>query len=557
MAMWRDGGAAGALRPRADGLLAADAPPIVPIMTPALQGELSAAGVLRLERWGVGEIGRVRVEGLEGPFVIAPNAIEGAGGARLAAAQSAPVLALSGASVAGVTAGSDGRLVVERREAGWLIAGGAHDAEAAAGLALGIEAAQREADAYVRRCDKLPTAEPLLRSLVIQGAHAALSSPRRHADGGFAGLSAGLVYASPPRTYYRDGYWTLQLLLRAAPELAAAQIDLLAGGVGPDGEAPSAVIIHCPHAEDFERRRLEDLAMQAIHWRAGEWWSDHFDSPLFFTLAVGDYVGATGDAAMAERHWPALKAIFARYQRLRGPAGLPLKPGNDRDWADNVRRSGLVAYDLGLWVGALDVTARLGAGRDAETARAARQTAEAARTAISAALWRGRWCADYAPAEGPSEDHLALDALTLLRHDAIPEDQALETLEAVREQLESRRNAAQPYGDFGMLSVFPPFSRRADLRAKSAFPYRYHNGADWPWLDGLYAAERLRRGLPGWRYPLLRWWEAALAQGWAGPIEYFSPPFGRGSLLQAWSSLPAAVALTYADHVLAGDAESR
>ena len=38
-----------------------------------------------------------------------------------------------------------------------------------------------------------------------------------------------------------------------------------------------------------------------------------------------------------------------------------------------------------------------------------------------------------------------------------------------------------------------------------------------------------------------------------GAVEYFSPPFGRGSLLQGWSSLPAAVALAHRDIVLAGD----
>ena len=38
--------------------------------------------------------------------------------------------------------------------------------------------------------------------------------------------------------------------------------------------------------------------------------------------------------------------------------------------------------------------------------------------------------------------------------------------------------------------------------------------ADWPWLDGLYAGELLRRGRPGWRYPLTRWWESCLANGW-------------------------------------------
>ena len=97
---------------------------------------------------------------------------------------------------------------------------------------------------------------------------------------------------------------------------------------------------------------------------------------------------------------------------------------------------------------------------------------------------------------------------------------------------------------------------KADTRSKSAFAYRYHNGSDWPWLSGLYAEERLRRGLPGWRYPMLRWWETCLEQGWMGAVEYFAPPWGRGSLLQGWSGMPAAAALKYRDVVLAGDPDA-
>jgi len=524
-------------------------------MTPALQGELNELGELRLARWGVGEIGRVQIVGLQGPFVIGPNSVAAANGARLDAAQTAPALALSGARIGRVDRGGAGRLIVEPRGADWLIAGGAHRDEALSGLTLSIAEAQGESAAHVRRCDLMAGAEPLLRSLVLAGAHAALSSARRHPDGGFAGLSAGLVYANPPRTYYRDGYWTLQLLIRIAPELAAAEIELLASKIEPDGEAPSAVILDGPHAEEFERRRLEELALSAIHWRAGEWWSDHFDSPLLFVLALADYARASGDAALAQRFWPKLQAIMTRYLRLKGPQGLPVKPANDRDWADNVRRGGLVAYDLGLWIGALDAIAELGATIDPATGRAAAAEAAAARRALPAALWRGAWCADYVRADGSAEDHLALDALTLVRYGALPEPEALATLEAVRGRLESRRNAEQPWGDFGMLCVFPPFARPGELHGKSASAFRYHNGADWPWLDALYAAERLRRGLGGWRYPLTRWWEVALAQGWPAPVEYFSPPFGRGSLLQAWSSLPAAVALAHADQVLQGEAE--
>jgi hypothetical protein len=541
------------LRARPDGLIDADALPALPLMGPRLQGELAADGTLRLAIWGTGDVGNLRLIGLTGPFVAAPNRLRASDGSGIALAQSAPALAIRGAQVDRVHTESAGPMIVASRPEGVLIAAGMDAAEAAKGLALDFAAVEREADAYAARCDLMPVADPLLRGMVVQGVHAALSSVRGYPNGDFGGLAAGLAYSTPARTYYRDGYWTLQLLLRLAPKVVADEIDVLAERVGEDGEAPSGVIMEGPHALAFEAYRLAEPALAAVHWRPGEWWSDHFDSPLFMILAVGDYVAATGDDALARRHWAKLLAVFHRYLALRGPDGLPVKPRNDRDWADNVYRQGLVSYDLGLWVGALDVLARLGATLDPAVAAQASGEAAAARAAIDRTLRSDGVMVDYLRSDGWVEPHLALDVMTLLRFDAVEDERALVMLEQARERLESRRNPDQPYGDFGMLCVWPPFSDRAALRAKSAFPYRYHNGGDWPWLDGLYAAERLRRGLGGWRYPLTRWWAACLEHGWAGPVEHYSTPFGRGSLLQAWSSLPAAVALAWADRVLAGD----
>ena len=518
--------------------------PAFPLMAPRLQGELGIDGALHLSIWGAGEVGRLKLEGLEGPFVVAPNRLRGSNGG-LWAAQSAPALTITGARPVEVDSGGAGRLTVAERGDGWLVAAGMDDAEIERALVLELDVIQHEADAYAARCDLAPAASPLLRSLVMQGVHAALSSIRGYPDGAFAGLSAGLAYSMPARTYYRDGYWTMQLLLRVAPDVVAAEIDLLATTVQSDGEAPSGVILQGPHAATFEAYRLAEPLLAAAHWRPGEWWSDHFDSPLFFVIVVGEHAATTGDDTLARRHWPKLLAVFNRYMALRGLQGLPVKPRNDRDWADNVYRQGLVSYDLGLWVGALDTLARLGAAIDPDIGGQARREAVAARAAIDLQLRRDGVFVDYLRTDGWVEPHLALDALTLLRFDAIGEDRALMMLEQVRTRLESRHNDEQPYGDFGMLCVWPPFRDRAALRAKSAFPYRYHNGGDWPWLDGLYAAERLRRGLGGWRYPLTRWWETCLERGWAGPVEHYSTPFGRGSLLQAWSSLPAAVALAY------------
>jgi glycogen debranching enzyme len=544
------------LQPRADGLLDASRLPAFPIVAPRLQGELSPTGELDLSLWGEPVSARVRLTGFDRKFVVSPGRLEGEGGCSLSVAQSAPALAIRGLKLEVLRQPDGGRLILEQRGDDTLLALGASGAEAVRASTLDLSAIEAEAEAHVRRCDLMPTAEPLLRSMVMQGVHAALSSRRETETGAFAGLAAGLAYTVPARTYYRDGYWTLQLLLRIAPDVAKAQIELLADGVHEDGEAPSGVITAAPEANQlWERLRLSRPVLAAIHWRPGEWWSDHFDSPLLFVLAVGDYVEATGDLALAQRLWPKLQAVCERYRRLAGTDGLPLKPRNDRDWADNVFREGLVAYDLGLWVGALDVAARLGEQLDPLAAARARAEAAQARAAIDRTLWRGGWYADFVRADGSAEDHLALDSLTLLRHDAAPQSHALAALEQARLVLESRRNDRQPWGDFGMLCVFPLFARQGDLRDKSAFPYRYHNGADWPWLDALYAGERLRRGLDGWRYPLLRWWEYALAQGWAGAVEYASPPFGRGSLLQAWSSLPAAIALSHAEQVLAGDSD--
>jgi glycogen debranching enzyme len=546
-------------------------------MAPRLQGELRPDGRLELSLWAAGRLGSLRVQGLAGPGVIAPNRWEGAAGDGLYVAQSQPALLLRGVRAGRFTPATRGAgwaaavervpvtregarrtaslpwgaVIIETRGSDTVVAIGADQAEAESALALSAAAIVAEADAHARRCDLAPAADPLLRSLVLQGTHAALSSIRRDQHGAFAGLAAGLAYSAPARTYFRDGYWTLQLLLRAAPDAVRDEIDLLARGVQPDGEAPSGVILSGPaQSAAWEALRQRSRRLAAAH-RPGDWWSDHFDSPLFFILMIGDYLAATGDRGPADRHAPLIAAIFERYAALAAANdGLPAKPRHDRDWADNVYREGLVAYDLGLWIGALGVVQRLGgplAPRAADLAATARQRLEV--------LWTGTHYADWRRPNGSLEPHLALDSLTLLRYDAVPDDRALAVLDRARQTLESCNNTTQRWGDWGMLCAFPPFGRRADTRAKSAFAFRYHNGGDWPWLDGLYARERLRRGLADWRYPLTRWWETSLAQGWAGPVEYFSPPFGRGSLLQGWSGYPAAVALEFAEAVLNGDPE--
>jgi len=577
------------LTPRADGAIVSATPVLLPVMAPRLQADVFPDGAVDLSLWGVGKLGRVRFTPLTGPFAYGPNRVVGrTGGVHVA--QSAPVMLIQGGGGARVfparrcawwheistkdaaptwTASKSGRVMelpwgvlqVEQRGDDLLLSVGVEPDEAARGMALSAEQIIAEADAYARRCDLMPEADLVLRTMVIQGVHAALSSIRQDETGAFAGLAAGQAYSSPARTYYRDGYWTLQPLLTLAPEAVREQIRMLAKGVQPDGEAPSGVILSGrAQSKAWRAFREHPDRYKEHHLRPEDWWSDHFDSPLFLILAIGDYVRQTGDAAEAQRHWPVITSIVERYFRYAGRDGLPLKPRHDRDWADNVYREGLVSYDLGLWVGAMDVVAELGAKSDPALAKRARDGAAQARKNLDRLLWtdKHQGYADYATPDGFVEDHLVLDSLTLARYDAVPDDKALRLLHSIERTLESRNNTDQPYGDWGVLCAYPPFKRGRDIRAKTAFAFRYHNGSDWPYLDGLYAEERLRRGLGGARYALTRWWEYCLEQGWAGPVEYFAPPFGRGSLLQGWSGMPAAVALKYgAEAVNAAAAPAR
>jgi hypothetical protein len=566
-----------------DGLVASREPVLLPIMAPRLQADCEPNGRISLALWGAGTLGTVSFSQLTGPFVYGPNRVIGkAGGVYVA--QTAPAMVIRGVTGNRVVAAKRaawwhtpeagdatarasrkgdrrsfelawGSFIIEQRGDDLVLSVGASRGEAEAALSLSVETIVAEADAYVQRCDRLPEADPVLRSMVIQGTHAALSSIRQDEHGKFAGLAAGQAYSAPARTYYRDGYWTLQPLLQLAPEIVREQIRLLAVGIQPDGEAPSGVILSGQaQAIAWDKFRRGDRVYAGEHLRQGDWWSDHFDSPLFFVLTLGDYVAATGDLEEAKRHWLTVTAILERYFAASGPDGLPKKPNHDRDWADNVYREGYVSYDIGLWLGALDAVARLGKTIDPELSGKAQFQAELARLNLDRALWMktGNY-ADFVNSDGFAEDHLTLDSLTLLRYRATSDKRALEVLEAVAKRLESRSNTEQPYGDWGVLCAYPPFKRPKDVRAKSAFAFRYHNGSDWPYLDGVYAEERLRRGLPGARYALTRWWEMCLANGWAGPVEYYSPPFGRGSLLQGWSGLPAHVAVTYRDVLLAGD----
>ena len=138
----------------------------------------------------------------------------------------------------------------------------------------------------------------------------------------------------------------------------------------------------------------------------------------------------------------------------------------------------------------------------------------------------------YAEAKANGYDVKTMRAIVRLRK---MDNNARAEMEAL---LETRNNAR--YGEFGTLCVYPPYAASARLVEKSAYPLRYHNGADWPYLSALYAFAKKLYGMD-YRYPLTRWFTVGLEQGFATPVEYYSPYYPAGGMLQGWSAFAAVV----------------
>lgn len=559
--------------PHPDGLLESGPLRALPMGGTRLEATLEKEGArLRLGIWGGGEVATLSMPQLDAAWRIRPNMLE-AGAVRISMGQSGPALAFRNARprvrpanrpIKGLELGlarpakqltADG---VEFYELAWgsvalrhdrlgaVVGAGADPAEAIQAARADVERIEAEARQYAHECARLEVDDPLLGSMFAHGLHAAFAAVKQDKDGEFSGLAAGPGYSLPPRTYYRDAYWTLPALWPTQPDVARATIEVLATGVHADGEAPSAVISPLRLAPSVrEAIRAHKGAGVSDGEHENNWWRDHFDSPLFFVIMVEEHVRHTGNETLVDGYWQKLLAILERYRGYCASGSmLPLKPYHERDWADNVYRSGLVAYDVGLYHGALRAVRRLAENRDPRLAGKLDATMAGVRAEATERLWveeKGHF-ADYI-SEDVNEDHLAIDTLTTVRFELADERQSAAMLAAIRRQLETRNNQEQPYGDFGVMCCYPPYRKREDLKAKSAFAYRYHNGADWPYWDGAYAGLLLNRGSSDWRYPLLRWWEYSLERGSATPLEYFSPPFAPGAPLQAWSSMPAAAVM--------------
>jgi len=394
------------------------------------------------------------------------------------------------------------------------------------------------------------------------GINAALSAYKDIGSKGFKGFFAGIVYQSPLRTYFRDSYWTIQAVLPFRAELVKEQILFLAEGVH-EGQCPSAVLAGC------ER----EFSIGSKHYPQ-DWWSDHYDSPSYFVMMLYDYLCWTADRSVLKKKingvsiWDKAKDCL-KYLQSRDQDGDYLfeKDYCMRDWTDVIYRSDWVTYDLTLYYRALncaqEIAEHLGESPQAEEYK---HLAKRVREGINKKMWQEekgyylnykRWGRDEPqPCEIARsdqthirlpqdfvEDHLSIDTLLTVLYGVADKPQSESILKKAEALLESRNNKEQPYGDWGMMCCWPHYQNSDDLFGIAKLPYSYVNGGDWFYWDGIYALTKLLRGKDGWDYPLTRWWSNALEHNWLTSIEYYSPLYNRGSLLQGWSSMPAAAVI--------------
>ena len=392
-----------------------------------------------------------------------------------------------------------------------------------------FDSALKEADEYIAA---IPYPEGLDERMKAYYASTLNCSLSNYKDlGKWKGFLAGIVYQSPARTYYRDGYWTVLSVLPVRPDLVRNEIITLSQGIDKKtGKCPSAV-----------------------KYNFKNFWGYHYDSPSFFAIMLYDYIAHTGDKSVLKERCPcgtvldaAVKAM-GRLEQSCDDTGLLIKSGdyNRRDWCDNVFRDGYVTYDEALFARAMYAMSRLFAvsGRDGSQYYA---KYEEARQAINDLLWEEEkgWFVNFKSGKY-TEDNLSIDTVPVLLFGLTSEERAVRTLRNMERYLESRNNLVQCAGDFGTLSVWPFYKDIGDTMSKSALPYNYHNGGDWPYWSGMYAYAKLMYGLD-YEYPLVRWFDFNLEKGNYTPVEYFCPIHKDGSMLQAWSSTGAFV-LKYRD----------
>jgi glycogen debranching enzyme len=273
-----------------------------------------------------------------------------------------------------------------------------------------------------------------------------------------------------------------------------------------------------------------------------------------FVLALQDYLRYTGDESLLRELYPAVVAsIDGSLARFTDAHGLLVHADNET-WMDARRASDLAAYaprgsranDIqALWYGQLlagvDFAERVG---DREAAERWRKAAERARQGFARLFvstgdaQRPLSLADHVTAQGVADHTLRPNVLFAL--DLIPAGDAAQIT------AHAWRTLVFPWGVTTLDPADPgfhPFHFAPSCWHKDA---AYHNGAVWPWLDGIAIDRMAEFGQiePAWRLFRARS-RLALERGVVGglpenldahPHPGAIEPRLTGTYLQAWSN---------------------
>lgn len=334
---------------------------------------------------------------------------------------------------------------------------------------------------------------------------------------GFKGLFAGIHYQRPARTYYRDSYYTALPLVKGYPLLIKEQILTLARGVFDDYSTPSGVGIDGQY-----------------------WWKDHHDGLFYLWLLLDEYDLVHKDESIYQEE---VKGItFKEYLRkctihmttLLDEKNLFYRTSYDRhDWVDNVYREGYIMYIESLGAQAFKVAGRI--LKEERYIKISNKMIES----IEEVLWNEDkgYYSNYKN-ERYHEDHCSIDTVLYAFFDLGNKERKRKMLEKMERILESKNNKEHSFGSFGTFSVFPPYQYKEHLVEKSSYPYYYHNGSDWPYFSSMYALTKFKNDME-YEYSLFQWFHTMVEQGHYTPIEFYTPTYPVGGMLQGWSGVGA------------------
>ena len=345
--------------------------------------------------------------------------------------------------------------------------------------------------------------------------------------GEYRGFSPSCVCPDPVRSYYVDAYFaTLSLYKQNRADLIRGQIVTLAYGIDETGNCPAAVTF-----------RFES------HWR------NHYDSPCFFVMAVYDYINRTGDFSVLDEKtngrtvYQSCLLAIDKLSTYEDETSLVKKPGNYnvRDWTDRVNRTGYVTYDELLYARALYCLSRIAGKRDKVRAARYRDMFTRTKNAIDKLLWdeeKGYYI-NYKK-DGFVEDNLSADTVLAILFGISDEEKTERLLDNISALLETKNNALQPAGDFGVMSVYPFYRGFDRCYNRSSQEYEQQNGAAHPALSALVAYAELHNGRDH-TYALTSSFDWNVKHGNYTPVDYYSPCAPCGAPLTVWDSVAALV----------------